>query len=131
MALIERTVTDVKWDKPGVAVKGHLIQMRQVEFEGKRNIGYTVINRSGIFRFFGTAELNAKLFPADLGAMIQVEMTAEEDRGNSRTLKHFRVCTDPDDRIAPAAVLGSSQRPPANGPQPDPGLEITDDDIPF
>lgn len=120
MAFTERVVNEIKWDKPGIEIAGHLVSIREVEFEGKRNLGYSIKNAAGIWRFFGNTALNLKITKSDLGSAIKIAYLRDEDLGGGKTKKHFKVQFDPHDRVAAQEVPNGNR-----------SLEITDDDIPF
>jgi hypothetical protein len=116
--LTERVVKMQKWDAPGDYVEGILIGLKKVRTKEKKvAVVFVVQDADGAFvKFFGTADINEKLSPADLGCAVRIEYRGEDQSviRNGNALKRFGVFAG----RAKVADVGA-------------GLEITDEDIPF
>lgn len=123
MALTERKLEIVAWDKPGTIIEGRLVLAQKVKYDDGVGVKYVVRARNGVIvAFRGSTRIDMCLHPGDVGKMISVEYrgidtTATVKQGFSQP-KLFIVCVD-DDSVQRAA------------PGDDGAAAITDDDIPF
>lgn len=148
--LQERTLVDLKWNEPGMAVSGTLVSIRKTDFEGKPGLAYTVLAEDGrVVRFFGSLEINHLIFPADIGHFVSVRFVEEERISPDKTRKHFRVRVSKDRMpVAASATRDPERLENHTNPTPVPAMVagdaqmvvtlpgdvqmvITDDDIPF
>ena len=143
--LIERVLNEVKWDQVGTEAAGRLVAIRKTEFEGKPGLAYTLIASDGrVVRFFGTMEINSKIFPTDIGSIVLIQLVEIEQLAGGRTQKHMKILVDGPQRLVSNGQTPEPKRqcsdeitvaplPAASGIQFAEArqLEITDDDIPF
>jgi hypothetical protein len=115
MALKERVLTEIKWDKPGTVVLGRLLRVNKVKYDDGPGLKYLVRDSNGkLVTFAGTTQINMLLTSDDLGKLLEVCFvgadSTREPRPGYSAAKVFRVSVDEESK--------------------DPAT-ITDEDIPF
>lgn len=121
MALVERRLNEVEWNKPGTKVQGHLIAIRRRKFKDGTGITYLVKGRDNVVALCkGATKLNNLLHASDMGKEVEIVYEGEDAtrdvRPGMNAAKLFRVSVDEDSKLS-KDELGE--------------LGITDEDIPF
>lgn len=131
MALKERVIHQVKFEKHGDQVTGHLVQISPVRFsDGTRGTRFKVKVEGMMCVFLGNHMLNDLISSADLGRMVKVVYSGDQATKNG-PMKLYNVFVDEDDVLpefhAQLATASGPVAANANGN----AMEITDADIPF
>jgi hypothetical protein len=122
MALVERQLEEIVWEKPGTKILGHLIRAQKVKYSDGSGIVYLMRKaKSGVvFQFKGTTKLNNLIHSGDMGKLMEITFVGtdgRETRAGMSPAKMFRVAVDDEDKIAVTDQFADAG--------------ITDDDIPF
>jgi hypothetical protein len=122
MALKERQLEEVTFDRPGTTVTGQLLRVQKIAYrDGGTGLKYLVKAPDGVLKtFYGSARLDARLHSSDMGKLIEVTFVGLDDTKEAQPgfnqPKIFRVAVDEESKTVATDL--------------DPAT-ITDDDIPF
>lgn len=131
MALRERVIHQVKFEKHGDQVTGHLVQISPVRFsDGARGTRFKVKVEGVMCVFLGNHMLNDLISSADLGRLVKVEYTDDQDTRNGK-MKLFRVFIDDEDVLPGFGVVPATMPSgvvESSNPEP---LGVSGGDIPW
>lgn len=120
MALTERKLSEITWDKPGDCAEGRLLRVQKVKYSDGVGTKYLIGDGQGkLFTFPGAAKLDVFLMRADVGKIIRVEYLGKETKEPKPGFSPAKLfCVSVDESSAQRIEDGGAPL-------------ITDDDIPF
>lgn len=128
MALKERVLKQVKFEKPGDFSAGYLMRIDEVTFADRtRGTRYMVREKNGeVSIFLGNHVVNDLLQRSDVGRWIRLEFTGVQQVKNGE-MKMFKAWVDEED-VLPGSAVPNRAIVAGGGAV---GMQINDDDIPF
>jgi hypothetical protein len=104
----------------GDVIEGILLSIQPIQIKDKSAVRYIVREDSGeMVSFLGTFQINSRIHGTDRGRKVIIRCIGED------------VMVKRGDNCMKVFEIQVSKKPVIKMPAPIPGLEITDDDIPF